>query len=389
MTDILDKIIAARASLILDQPFFGTLALRLEPTEDLACSTFWTDGKSLGYNPAFAESLSPQELIGVICHEVLHAANGHPWRRGGRGKEKFNAAADYSINPLIIEAGMRLPGDPLIDKAYEGMSAEEIYARLPDQPRSKGNGGSSQKDAGSGSNRNKTDGDGGEGRPDYGCGEVRDAQGDDKDVQEAEWQVATFQAVQAAKAQGKLPAGLERLVNEMRKPRIDWRAALRRFVQQCARNDYSWAQPNRRYVASGLYLPTLRSERMPPLVIAVDTSVSIGQQEMDDFAAEASAIMEECSPETIYVVYCDARVQKVGQFEAGEPIKLEPKGGGGTDFSPVFAWIGKGSIEPACLIYLTDLMGSFPSEPPDYPVLWVTTTDLAAPFGETIKLLGG
>jgi len=68
------------------------------------------------------------------------------------------------------------------------------------------------------------------------------------------------------------------------------------------------------------------------IVVAVDTSGSIGKRELEQFAGEISAISEETQPEAIHVVYCDAAVQSTQEFRASEPVRLEPKGGGGTDF---------------------------------------------------------
>ncbi len=122
------------------------------------------------------------------------------------------------------------------------------------------------------------------------------------------------------------------------------------------------------------------------IVIAVDTSGSIGSEELQQFAGEITAICDEAKPEAIHVVYCDAAVQGVQRFEPSEPIQLEPKGGGGTDFCPVFDWVRTQEITPVCLIYLTDLCCSSYPQVPDYPVLWVTDSRRIAPFGETIQI---
>lgn len=362
----LRKVIQARSNLVLDEPFFGTLALRLDLTPDPTCKTFWTDGKHLAFNPAYVESLSLAQVTGVICHEVMHNANGHPWRRDGRDKKRWNLAADFSIDPMIIGAKMQLPDGGHIDPSCDGLSAEQICGRQQQQ---------------------SEDEQGEKEEQDFGCGEVRDCTEEDAATQEAEWQVAVIQAAQAAKAQGKLPAGIERLVDEIRRPKIDWKAALRRFVQTCAKSDYSWTQPNRRYIASGIYLPALRSEQMPPVVFGGDMS---GSRDYDEARAECTAemisIFDEMKPEKLYVSWFDTEVQHVDEFEPGDIVEFHPKGGGGTDFRCLFDWIEKREIEPACLVVLTDLMGTFPQREPSYPVLWISTTDIIAPFGETLRL---
>lgn len=420
------KMIQARTNLVLGQPFFGSLALRLKLIPDPTCKTMWTDGVSLGFNPTFVLSMTLAECEGCVCHQVMHNACGHPWRREGREMKGWNEATDFAINPIIAEAKMRLPQPHLFDPAYVGKSAEWIFSsrkQPQDQPQQSPEAGQGEEstsgDSGEqeeqepdeqkpdddqaepeqdGEQEQKADGDGEENTDegqsedeeeseDYGCGEVRDAKGEDVQAQEADWQVATFQAAQAAQSQGKLPASLERLVEEMRKPVVDWRAALRKFVQLCARNDFTYRQPNRRYVASGLYLPALRSEQMPPVVIYWDTSGSRDSAEARaECAAEVAEIIEECKPEKTYVIYGDTQFQHVDEFEPGEEIKFNPKGGGGTCFKWIPKWIEEQGIEPVCLIGITDGYGDWPSQEPWYPVIWAMTTDVKAPFGESIKI---
>lgn len=421
------KVVQARANLVLFEPFFGSLALRLKlvvdpcvrhkwPCPDSCRKTMWTDGTHLGFNPGWIMSLTLAEIEGTVCHEVLHNGCGHPWRREGRSKEGWNISCDFAIDPIILEAKHKLPGGGYVDPAYVGKSAEWIYGsrqqqQQDSQPKSgqdqgstgAGAGGDSgeggQEDEQEGQSRGDSEGEG-EGKQgeegggetedadeDYGCGEVRDAVGEDVGAQEAEWQVATFQAAQAALGQGKLPAGLQRLVEEMRKPVVDWKAALRRFFQVSAKNDFTWKQPNRRYIAAGLYLPALRSEAMRDVVILWDTSGSRDDEKARaECAAEITEIIEECKPERTHVIYCDAAVQRVDVFERGDPVKFNPVGGGGTDFRPSFLYVEQEGIDLACFIGITDLMGDFPKTEPGYPVLWAATTDIKAPFGETIKI---
>lgn len=362
------KLMQAKVNLIMDQPFFGSLVLRLPLVEDPTAKTMWTNSRVIGYNPNAVEKWTVQEIQGVLCHEVLHVTNGHCWRRGRRDPEKWNIAADYAINPIIIESKMRLPESALDDPIFYGKSAEEIYAALPDPPPN--SGGSADNQSGSAG----------------GCGEVRDDPGEDSVQAQGDWDLAVRQAATQAKARGKLPESLERAVEEFLRPKIDWKAILRRFVQQSARNDYSWALPNRRYIAQGLYLPALRSEQMPPIVVVVDTSGSIGEKQLSSFSSEIASIMSEARPEPTHVLYSDAKVHRCDEFGPYDPIELKPIGGGGTDFRPAFEWVDEHGVEPACMIYLTDLCGSFPEHPAEYPVLWVSTTKDQAPFGETVFL---
>jgi predicted metal-dependent peptidase len=412
------KLTRARTRLVLNQPFFGALCLRLKLVAS-AVPTMSTDGKLILYNPAFVEELKPAELEGVLAHEVSHCALGHHCRRGSRDPKLWNIAADYAINPILVANGFTLPPDVLIDPAFAGLSAEEIYARLlrsggggrqdDEHPAGAANGATSDSgpELGSSSNsqsqlpsqqggdRDETPagGQGPEARP-GGFGEVLDATDDDgkpasqaeRSRQQQEWNIAAEQAIRASKACGREPAGMERPLSENRQSKQDWRARLREFVAATTPSDYCWTPPNRRYVASGLYLPSVERRGVGAIVIAVDTSGSIGAVELEQFAGEISAISDEAKPEAIHIVYCDAAVQGTQEFGPSEPVQLEPKGGGGTDFRPVFQWVEDHGIMPACLIYLTDLCCDSYPEKPEYPVLWVTDSRKTAPFGETIQI---
>src|SRR6516225_2697955 len=123
------KLTRARTQLLLNQPFFGTLCLRLKLMSG-AVSTMATDGRRIVYDPAFVNSLQPAELEAVLAHEVLHCALAHHCRRGQRDPRLWNEAADLAINPLLIANGFSLPAGALIDPAFDNLSAEEIYARL-------------------------------------------------------------------------------------------------------------------------------------------------------------------------------------------------------------------------------------------------------------------
>ena len=440
-----EKLRRARTQLLLNQPFFGTLCLRLKLVSMSGLLTMATDGRRLAYNPAFVAKLTPAVLEGVIAHEVMHVALAHHCRRGERERQLWNEAADYAINPILLDNGITLPADLLVDPAFRDLSAEEIYARLLNRQQAGSQTQSPQSSSGlsngsSGAAQlnqpqspgNQMPGNGSgpnlraaasapqnasglatqpspEPRPVQpeqmgsdqpiqprpgGFGEVMDATNEDGTAaspaemsrQRHEWATHAEQAMCSAKACGRMPGGIERQLEEARESRCDWRAILRDFIAATDPSDYRWTPPNRRFVFSGLYLPSVIRTGVGEIVIAIDTSGSIGQQELEQFAAEISAISEEAQPERIHVVYCDAAVQSTEQFGPSEPITLSPKGGGGTDFRPPFQWTEREGIQPKCLIYLTDLCcNSFP-EAPEYPVLWVTDSRRIAPFGETLRI---
>lgn len=368
------KIMAARAGLILDQPFFGSLALRL-PMVEKQVVTMCTDGSYIWYDPVFVDAMTVSETKCVLAHEVLHVAMMHMLRRDSRNPSKWNQACDYAINPILKEAGFTFPKKvpPLISNKYNGWTVEKIFNTLPD---------------------NENDGDG---NPDPGgMGGVTDAKNKQgKPLSESErkqieqdWKVAVNQAAQQAKQMGSLPAGLKRFVDELVNPKVDWREALRMFVDQTAKNDYTWAKPNRRFIHQNIFLPSLFSEELKPLAIYWDASGSVSLEESIQFGSEINDILEQYKT-SVTVIYFDCAVTNVQEFTSEElPVKFKNDGGGGTDFRPPFKEADKLGLIPSCAIVLTDMeCDRFPTEP-DYPVLWVSTGSNGnnVPFGQVVNI---
>jgi predicted metal-dependent peptidase len=362
------KLAKAIARTVLDHPFFATLLLRMQLHEDRDIKTACTDGKQIRYNPDFIDPLSVDQTVFVLAHLVMHVAHFHPLRRSARDRGRFNKAGDYAINGILRDAGLSLLPGALYHKSFDNLAAEQIYDRLPN---------------GSGDG----DGEGGENDIDDmddpgGCGGFEDAKDEygrplskaERQRQEAEMTVAIQQAAQAAKAQGKLPGSLARLVNELVHPVLDWREILRSFIDHTARHDYSWNQPNRRHIADGIYLPSFRSNGLKPLVLAIDTSGSITQRELNQFQAELNDILYSY-PATVHVVYCDSDISETRTVTPDHyPVDLKFVGCGGTDLCPPFDWAVKNVPEAGCIIYLTDLKGDSPETDPGIPTLWVSTT---------------
>ncbi len=372
--NIKKKIMKSRMDLIFDHVFFGALIMRLELKEDKGAPTMWTDGTRIGYNPDFVKSLKPEELTFVFGHEVLHCAFDHMTRKHKRDHRKWNKACDYAINQILLDSKFTMPEDALYDKKYNGMSAEKIYMKLPeDDSEGEGDG-----------DNNGSDGQGDPGK----CGEIRDAEGGASDAEDLsrEWKIATTQAAKVASQAGKLAGGLEELVEEIIHPKVDWKSLLRQFVETNAKNDFTWGKRNRRY--ADVYLPTLSSETLN-LVIGIDTSGSVSSEQLQQFISEVNAIAKDFSAE-ITVIGCDTKVNSVQHFTPYDDVKIKLRGRGGTRFVPVFDQVDKDELTPKGLIYLTDLECNDFGNEPDYPVLWIQSGDssyAAKPtFGEVVKM---
>jgi predicted metal-dependent peptidase len=361
-----EQLTRARAGLILDQPFIGALVMRLLLVENNAIPTLAVDGKRILYNAKFVEGLSMSLTKSALAHEVMHCVFDHIGRAGARDPRKWNQAGDYVINQTIKDVGFEIGQGWLLNAAYKGMTADHIYSLLPDSP-------PGQNDPLDDVTHGGADDTPGHGQP-LTPEEVRD------------WKIATIQSANAAKAMGKLPSEMERFIDGLTKPRVDWKAVLRRFVTQRSDADYTWSRPNRRMLAHGHYLPSLFSESMGEMVVAIDTSGSIDDETLRIFGSELAGIVEDARPSKIHVVYCDSSVNKTVEFGPDDYFKLETVGGGGTAFSPVADWVRENNINPICLVYLTDLYGPTDFTEPEYPWLWCTIGSEEAAFGEVLKV---
>lgn len=388
-----DAVIRARTILLISQPFFGCLALHLQPVEvehEGFCQTMAVDGTHLFYWPKFVLSLSEQELQGVVAHEVMHCALQHFSRCKTRNPIKWNWAGDFVINEDLLSAGFTLPKQRLHDPKYKGMSTEEVYSRLPDPPVIKIMVGGGQGDSKGGMSADADKGMCG--------GVIMPKDGDNHEEAEArarEWEINVRMAVTQAELAnaGKLPGYLERLVKQLKKPKISWRDITRQFIDGNMTKDYSWARPNRRYVSSGLYLPGFVPDALHHMVFVGDVSGSITDKIMTAYLSEVGGALDDGVADMITTVYVDTEVRHVDEYLPGDLIQCKTHGGGGTDFKPGFDWVMKNAPDATCMIYLTDMMPcSWDLPDPGMPVLWAAwcpesyLNTVKVPFGQVIHI---
>lgn len=396
MSIAMDKMIKARAGLVLDNPFFGSLALRIKMVSDVNCQTAWINGIELGFNPDFIISLSLDKTKGLIAHEIMHCAMNHHTRRNNREIREWNEACDYAINPILRDSHFALPDGALFDSQFKDKSAEEIFSILgqkkpDDKAENNDSKGSNQQGKGNGQGQGENGKNGQSKGKNDSFGEVRDcptnegeSQAQANERQAQDWKINTIQAAQNAKAQGShVPDSIKRMVSEILEPKLDWKEILRRFIQETAKNDYTWQKPNRRYIHQGLYLPSLYSEELGEIILIVDTSGSINYKLLVQFSGELSSILETFTNIKITVIYVDTMVRGFEEFTNDDlPLSLNAKGGGGTSFVPGFTWIEQNEKEPVAVLYMTDgYCNRYPNEP-DYPVLWIGTREFEPRFGD-------
>jgi predicted metal-dependent peptidase len=365
------QISRAIIQLRLHSPFFATLALfaRIIPSRDHPTAA--TDGRDIFINPQFWHSLTAAERLGVLAHEVLHAALLHVPRRGRRNPLLWNIAADIVVNGIILaQEGFALPKGHIRDRRREHLSVEEIYHQLKEWPNARELLLAHLADL-----LTPT---GVELSPDQ-YAEL-----------EQHWRQALRQAETLVEVlgQGTLPAGLQREMTHLSPSQLDWRTYLWRFLVQTPTDFQGF---DRRFVGQGLYLDALAGEKLR-VFIAVDTSGSIGGKEIAQFLGEVRAILSAYPHLEATLYYADAACY--GPYELTPTSELpQPKGGGGTDFRPFFSAV-QATLDDhsnGVCVYLTDGYGIFPTEPFALPLLWVLSPGGLAvervPFGEAVRLI--
>ena len=437
-------------ALLREQPFFGSLALRLPIRADASRETVASDGSEIRYSPRWIAETDAHFIETAMARVVLACALKHHTRRGERDPERWQRASQLVTHGLLRDAGFTLPPDA---EAWDGISVEQAYDRLPEPDPGDGDGhgdsednapsggedagapdsqpstGSGGDDDSSGSddpgddNTGGSDDGSGDGDPQdgndqradngsdaspssdpAGTGEVMDAPAGGGESgagpspaeiaeEEQAWDEAMHQAASLAKAQGKLPGAVEETVRGAHASTVDWRTLLRRYMTDAAKRDYSWSLPNRRFIDSGLYLPSIRSEGIDTIAVIVDTSGSLPAATLAAFWTELREIATELQPERVILLQVDAAVQDAAEYAASDlPDEIAIRGRGGTDFRPGFAWLEENAIRPGVCLYLTDMLcSSYPETEPAFDVVWANYAQPPGdwnrePWGERIQI---
>ncbi len=421
--------------LLRKQPFFGSLVLRLPLRADPTRKTLASDGQEIRYSPGWVAETDAHLIETAMARVVMACALKHHTRRGERHPERWQTASQLVTHALLRDAGFTLPPEA---EAWEDLSVEQAYDRLPQsgdsdpgddgdpaqrgangagaagQPPPGGDGDESgvpsdPADQGDGGDGNGQGEDGASGAPPShdpsGTGEVMDAdaRGDsdsgsgeapvDTAAEEQAWDEAMHQALSIARAEGKAPGGVAETVRNAHASTLDWRTLLRRYMTDAASRDYSWSVPNRRFIDSGLYLPSIRSEGIDTIAVIIDTSGSLPAQTLAWFWAELREIAAEIRPERVFVLQVDAALRDAAEYSADDlPEEITLKGRGGTDFRPGFEWLDEQGIQPSVCLYFTDMeCSSYPEAEPVFPVIWVDHSESSSeangqPWGDRITI---
>jgi len=386
-----EMISKAKISLLNHQPFFGALTIHLKPIEINRLPTAGIDQYgNLYYNKKWIEALTDDECEAVLVHEVLHCVFKDMERRGHRQEVIWNYALDF-VNNLMIKANhFKLPKGALIDDKWKDMIKEEVYDKLmknvkviPMSALCKSNKCGSCKMSGKGK---KKQGQGvcRKGVWDYHLGENDSKQGIGKgakgrEFNEKDWRGILSNAYKIAKSQGNIPAGMDRIFNQLTQPKVNWKSILLRFIESHIPRDYTWRKPSKRSASLGVYMPRTLKEFIQ-VTIAIDTSGSISDQEYDKFISECCGIARAFQSIRMTIISADCKIQHVYEIDNNfNPHSVVCKGRGGTDHVCVFEYIKKEKPDTKLLVCFTDLYTTVPPKnSPLYKnlnVLWVLTKD--------------
>jgi predicted metal-dependent peptidase len=406
-----EKVTKAKIFIQVNKPFFAYLLLNTELEANEKIKTMGVDFKGhIYYNPKFVEKLSQDELVGCLCHEIMHLALLHLIRLGNRKQRKWNISADLVINALIMKdrehtspngsiVKMSLPkcvlrptgdGNYVLNgqrftKLHE-QSAEEVYDKIKDK---KGKSGKGQEGDGEGQGEGQgdvpTDSDGDD-NGDYGGFDehIYGKKGEDgKEMSEKEkgeierkWKKLFTEAAQYAKQRGTIPGGMERMLDKLLTPKVNWKNMILKSVSSCVPSDYTWRTPNRKSISVGMYIPNSIREQVEVTVAADLSGSTVGDYKR--FMSECMGIVKQYPQVKMNVILWDTRVFKdveVSNATAEGILKQKlNEGGGGTTFSCVAEHLEKAKKQPKMLIVFTD--GCFeddPKIPRCERLMWVLT----------------
>ena len=297
-----------------------------------------------------------------------------------------------------------------MDRAYAGLSAEQIYARLhgddDDAAAAPAAVRRSALDDGDGALDDGSDGSDGSGvlvEPGLDLKDPNDPWAlalrppDHPDEEQLRDVVTQLRNDALSRLQGRAAAWFRTECDAADGAQVDWQALLRTWLHDRLRSDWSLWPPSRKHLHRGLVLPSVGTPSPGRLVFAVDTSGSMSDAEIAQIYGEIRAF-RETFPCRLAVLQADARVHSVveyGEMDGSEvPPRVQAIGRGGTDFRPVFEWLEEqGQAADAAhspLVFATDGYGTFPSAPPACPVIWLRTgrglKEELFPFGVVVSL---
>ena len=350
-----EKISRAKAKLLVDYPFFGTLASRLEVVLNDDIQAFKNDGITLEYNSDFMQDITPAELEFVLANGAMHASMAYENRQGERSNWLWQLSSEYAINDILVQSGLERPYQAHYSERFINLYTEEIYAELKadiirdakELPESEGDDVDSRV------------------KPE------NDEKSTSGNLDEELFKEFSHSILEKEDKDAPIYELLKRFFNLEKESKYDWRDELRDAIDRFAKDDYAQMPPNKKFLSQGIYLPSLTSETFN-LVIAIDSSGSIDDELLSEFLSEVNSLILSIIKYKIDILVCDYKVRSHKTFYGGDTLELSLEGGGATDFRPVFEFIDENLFDTKLLIYFTDLDGTFPKVMPNYEVKWIS-----------------
>lgn len=351
--------------------FFSALMFHFPIKWDEKCGTAYTNGLMIGICPKFFSGLVRDSRAFLILHEILHIALQHTskTRKSGKCPRKWNVACDYAINSMLIEAGFKMPDNGLYDPKYKGMTEEAIYDALPDDPNQQPDFNDIQGESGG----------------------SEDEEGKGRSLTPEEITILNGALTQAAteahlRGCGSIPSNIAIYLNSLIAPKLPWQRILKNTAMQILKQDYSFHSPNRRYLPDH-YLPSLYSEHMGEIVVAVDTSGSVSDSDFNKFVSETAGVVRMLKPSQLRFIQFESDIVSEDVVKSvGDLSKLSFNGRGGTCFAPVAKRLE--AINPKAVIVFTDGYFKMPRIAPSVTknFIWVIygNPSFTAPKGKVI-----
>lgn len=356
-----DRLTRARIQIQRKNPFFAYLSLFLKfvEREDVGTCAIDIDG-NFYYNTKFLDKLGDNEVEGVVIHEIGHLAFLHLLRLGSREMFVWNIACDCVVNVLATNNGFIMPknsiiainntielGKGIVLRDVNEKTAEELYDEIWKKlPKKSGQKGQSEE---KGESIDK-------GRLDKHI--TREISDKEKSEKENEWKNRVEEAYVSSKMKGEVPLGVERLIGKLHESKINWKDMLYRHITQAIPYDFSYRKPNKKSISYGYYVPDVMKEKIE-VVVCIDTSGSIGQEELNDFLSEIIGIAKAFRNRLSIRVLChDIEVHTDYLVENGNIDKIkqvEIKGGGGTSHKPILDLLKNKYGNTKFAVFFTDM----------------------------------
>ena len=346
-----------------DSAFFTTVCFSLKHIWDETAPTAYTDGKVIGFNPKFfmEHCKNSEERVGLLLHETLHVALLHILPLpAGWCPDKANIAQDHVINLMLLERGFKLPSGGHHDPKFTGMSWHEVYKLLPDKP----------------------------GKPQM--SDVRHGSGDPVAMEALTQDIqnilvrAAVQSKMSGDKPGSIPGDIQIFLNGLLNPKLPWHRLLQKYLQNFAKNDYSFKKPNRRFFPK-YHLPSLYGESLIDLAVAVDISGSVSDADFHVFVTEIASVLRMMKPEKITLIQFDTEIKSIDELRSIKDLmNVKFIGRGGTAIEPVLEWADK--AKPQLLMVFTDGEFRFHRTESKGEKLWLihNNAKFTAPYGKVI-----